>query len=235
MSTSDRSGAKYAALLKLAEAKFGAWLVEVQHPERERRTKELVRQHRNVGFSDRATYLLALEQKLLQTAVRKRITIYADVARKQNSLEMLSEPRLAELRERNMTLVKGSLTALKGLLGRAGNAVGAADSAFPAELMYAQIEAKLLDVVNSKLRVLAAEGEMLSGGVDDVKAERVSYLEEINAWMKRENLPTLEAARKHLGISLSALKSMRTKKGKPRYGAEALDRVLAVIREQKRG
>ena len=147
MSASSPGNAKYAALLKLAEAKFGAWLVEVQHPERERRTKELVRQHRNVGFSDRATYLLALEQKLLQTAVRKRITIYADVARKQNSLEMLSEPRLAELRERNMTLVRGSLTALKGLLGRAGNAVGAADSAFPAELMYVQIEAKLLDVV----------------------------------------------------------------------------------------
>jgi hypothetical protein len=58
---------------------------------------------------------------------------------------------------------------------------------------------------------------------------RRGYRTEVRHWMTREEISNLDLAAKRLGISLSALKSMMSKRGKRRYGDAALTRVLGVI------
>jgi lambda repressor-like predicted transcriptional regulator len=53
---------------------------------------------------------------------------------------------------------------------------------------------------------------------------------EIQAWMKRKGIENLDNAARRLGLSKSALKSIMSDRGKPRYGAETLKRVLDEIK-----
>jgi len=58
---------------------------------------------------------------------------------------------------------------------------------------------------------------------------RRGYRTEVRQWMVHQGIPTLAAAAKRLGMSLSALKSIMSERGKPRYGDAALTRILGSI------
>jgi hypothetical protein len=58
---------------------------------------------------------------------------------------------------------------------------------------------------------------------------RRGYRKEIRRWMTQERLRTLPEASKELGISLSALKSVNSDRGKRRYSEATLIRILGVI------
>jgi hypothetical protein len=60
---------------------------------------------------------------------------------------------------------------------------------------------------------------------------RKGYREECNKWMKRHGYETLEQASKHLAISIDVLKSIRTDKGKKRYGDDPAPESFNGIRE----
>jgi hypothetical protein len=59
---------------------------------------------------------------------------------------------------------------------------------------------------------------------------RRGYRLEVRQWMEREGVPTLDLAAKHLHISLSALKSIMSERGKRRYAQAVLTRILENIR-----
>ena len=58
---------------------------------------------------------------------------------------------------------------------------------------------------------------------------RQSYLAEVNAWMVREHLGTVDEEAARLRIDVSALKSIRSSRGRLRCSQETLNRVLRTI------
>lgn len=75
-----------------------------------------------------------------------------------------------------------------------------------------------------------AEGQMLRKAEAFTEPkQRQSYRAEVDAWMAREHLGTLNAAAGRLRIDVSALKSIRSSKGRLRCGQETLERVLGTI------
>lgn len=73
-----------------------------------------------------------------------------------------------------------------------------------------------------------------AGVVTDTEAltepkRRQSYRAEVDAWMARQNLRTLGEAAGRLTIDVSALKSIRSSRGRLRCGQETLNRVLETI------
>ena len=58
---------------------------------------------------------------------------------------------------------------------------------------------------------------------------RRGYRTDVRKWMKVEQIPTVAIAAKRIGISQSALKSMMSARGKPRYGEATLTRILGII------
>jgi hypothetical protein len=74
-------------------------------------------------------------------------------------------------------------------------------------------------------RVAEAQAMPITGA----KKPRHGYRREIQQWMKRAQLNDLDQARRRLGISVSTLKSIMSDKGKARYGADTLERVLKEI------
>jgi hypothetical protein len=80
----------------------------------------------------------------------------------------------------------------------------------------------------------AAEGQ--EAGMANAEAEaltepkrRQSYLAEVNAWMVREHLGTVDEEAARLRIDVSALKSIRSSRGRLRCSQETLNRVLRTI------
>lgn len=71
-------------------------------------------------------------------------------------------------------------------------------------------------------------------GSPRLKRERVGYRKEVLAWMTHQGFDSVEGAARRLGISKSALKSIMSDKGKTRYGADLLKRVLKEIGCQER-
>jgi hypothetical protein len=61
------------------------------------------------------------------------------------------------------------------------------------------------------------------------ETERRGYRTEVREWMAREGVATLEFAAKRLHISVSALKSVMSKRGKCRYGEATLAQILGTI------
>lgn len=61
------------------------------------------------------------------------------------------------------------------------------------------------------------------------RGERRGYRTEIDEWMKREGLTSLDQARRRLGISKDTLKSIRSSKGEKKYSDETLAKVLKQI------
>jgi hypothetical protein len=61
------------------------------------------------------------------------------------------------------------------------------------------------------------------------------YRKQIQDWMEREGLEKVEHAARRLHLSKSALKSIMSSKGKPRYSRETLKRVLKEIGSEKEG
>ena len=64
---------------------------------------------------------------------------------------------------------------------------------------------------------------------------RKGYRTEILKWMASKDLSTVAQVAKKLGVSRSTLKSIMSTKGKPRYGTETLERILAEIGYTERG
>jgi hypothetical protein len=58
---------------------------------------------------------------------------------------------------------------------------------------------------------------------------RQGYKKEVDQWMEKKGLGKLSEAADRLGISLSTLKSIRSNKGRMRYGKETLEAVLKKI------
>jgi len=69
----------------------------------------------------------------------------------------------------------------------------------------------------------AAQSKPIGG-----KTPRQGYREAVKAWMKANE--TVEEAARRLGVSKSTLKSIMSAKGKARYGADTIERVLSHIR-----
>jgi hypothetical protein len=79
-----------------------------------------------------------------------------------------------------------------------------------------------------------AEGQEAGTANADAEAlaepkRKRSYRAEVDEWMVRENVGTVAEAAKRLVLDLSALKSIRSSRGKLRYGEETLNRVLKTI------
>jgi hypothetical protein len=62
-----------------------------------------------------------------------------------------------------------------------------------------------------------------------IKGTKRGYRAEIKAWMKRKGISKNAEAAKHLGLSESALKSIMSSRGKRRYSADRLRRVLSAL------
>jgi len=75
-------------------------------------------------------------------------------------------------------------------------------------------------------RRIDSRGTFLS---DRVPVTRRGYRQEIQQWMKAQQIPTVAQAAKRLGISKSALKSIMSDKGSVRYGDDRLNLVLSEI------
>lgn len=149
------AGSDLTKLADLAEARFMAWHQGLPE-ERERKLKEKLRGQR-LTSGGRAAHAFSIEEELLTLTVEKRIAIYKGVSDEFKNLEMLSKPRIDELRERVMRLVKASCGALQDDIERVIRAAGDG-STLPEPHRYVALEAKILDVVNAHLRVLETEG-----------------------------------------------------------------------------
>lgn len=77
---------------------------------------------------------------------------------------------------------------------------------------------RLRDIANKQ--ALAEDHEALGTPIPH------GYRTHIRQWMKREGLENLEQAARRLRLSKSALKSIMSNQGKPRYGRSTLERVL---------
>jgi len=162
MAEPDLSKADFAALLDLSEKKFNRWLRKKLLPERDRRLGELKNQR--LTFGGRASHAAGINEELLSRKVRKRIGFYAGVAHDSGNPEMLSAQRLAEFRDRIMTSVGLACARMKNDIEMEARAVGnvseAQLQALLNEQLYAQLRARVFDVVNAELGVLEAEGEL---------------------------------------------------------------------------
>src|SRR5207248_968953 len=114
---------------------------------------------KNLTAGARAVYALRITKDTESRAVRKGIAIYAKVARDSHCSEMLSKPRLDEFRERIMTTVSPTISALKLRIENELVAIGWPKSTWPNDLRYAHLHANILEIVNIELRVLEAEGK----------------------------------------------------------------------------
>ena len=88
-----------------------------------------------------------------------------------------------------------------------------------------------LATITQRVTDAAAEETRESADPEDI-AERVrrrSYRKEVRQWMTHEGLRNLNEASKRLGVSMSALKSMISHRGKRRYGEASLIRILGII------
>lgn len=68
-----------------------------------------------------------------------------------------------------------------------------------------------------------------SNSADAGALAKRGYRGEVRRWMARESVSTVDEAAKRLAISLSALKSIMSDRGKRRYSEETLTRVLEII------
>jgi hypothetical protein len=59
------------------------------------------------------------------------------------------------------------------------------------------------------------------------QAPRHGYRDQVRAWMKEKEIKNIREAAKHLGVSISTLKSIMSNKGERRYGEDTLAAVLA--------
>lgn len=146
--------------LKLVEAKFRRWNKAEFQPEFDRRIKELKTTQRDVPFNGRALLTIQLYRDLLARQCRKRIAIYADVARDTGNPIMLLEACLIGFEKRIRISLGAAIASLRVRTLRAARAVGLASSYLPNEARYVQLESDILDVVKSELGVLAAEGNL---------------------------------------------------------------------------
>jgi len=73
-------------------------------------------------------------------------------------------------------------------------------------------------------KAAAVESEVIGGA-----GRRRSYRQEVRQWMTQERIRTVLEASKRLGISLTALKSIRSDRGKRRCSEETLIRILGII------
>jgi hypothetical protein len=65
----------------------------------------------------------------------------------------------------------------------------------------------------------------------DGRPERTGHRTEVQRWMTSHGIEKLSDAAMRLGLSVSALKSIMSSVGKPRYGPDTLERVLGIIRK----
>lgn len=63
----------------------------------------------------------------------------------------------------------------------------------------------------------------------DTASARRGYNTEVRAWMKKNNIPSVEVAARRLGVGYDTLKAIMSDKGRGRYGAETLAEVLQKI------
>jgi hypothetical protein len=148
-------------LLDHAQACFMDWYVSFRE-ERERRFTDLGRGDLSIGR--RAVSAVRICEEMLVREVTKRIEIYKAVSDEYRNTEMLSTPLINQFREQVMTSVRSSIGELKGHLSRAHAAAGD-PTLLPDSQRFVTIEANILDVVNTKLRVLETEGAIRNGDI----------------------------------------------------------------------
>jgi hypothetical protein len=171
MNPSESSEARFAALLEIADSQYFAWHISELAPERERRLHEL--QGLKLTSAGRALRAIQINQEQLVRAVRKRIGLYAEVARQHATVEMLSKPRLDQFRSRIMNTINVCILALKDHVHRDNVVAGdVPTSALPTENHYIQLETEILTIVNAELSAMEAEGKLAR--VSQTEAKQVA-------------------------------------------------------------
>lgn len=207
----------FEELLELASSRFYRWQHKVLRPERDRRIKE-------VGTLDmrangRAALCIEIYRELLQREVRKRITIYRNVAGEFPGSDMFSPSRLETLRKLIMTNVEAAVAGLKDRIEMSAHAAGDLLPP-PQQSAYTGLASNILDVVNDELRVLEAEGRLKwhsrrnTAPGTPINAEKSPELPTPNV-RKRRGRPSIPDERK-----AAALNAKNT--GKPNKDAATL-------------
>ena len=159
----------FAELLEYAEAEFADWQSEYIIPERDDRIAKL----KGMGLTSggRAVHAMNIYRQLLGREVRKRIEVYGTFARKYQNDEMLSKQRLDEHHDRIMTSVRHACNMLRDEIERDIAAAGDLPKpAWPDPFRYVQLESAILDIVNSKLKVLRSRGAIMAAQKQPISA-----------------------------------------------------------------
>jgi len=134
------------------------------------------------------------------------------------------------------------LATIDAVYDKSGGAVGRnwnshLDGSIQSEVMrqfersgeWQQFQDALLQVAEGQAARASEAGAAADPGPAAEPARRCGYRAEVRAWMKREGVLTLDPAAKRLAISLSALKSIMSVRGKRRYSQTTLNRILEII------
>ena len=155
-----RAGEVTSAHLVLVEQRFMDWNMHSRE-EVESKLKDLHCQ--DLTFGGRAFSALRIYEEDLVRTVTGHIAIYEGVSHEFRNSDMLSRSQLDQFRERIMTSVRWSLVSLKDRLER-DKAASGDPYPVPEPHRYSMIESKVLDVVNSKLRMLETKGAIAEAG-----------------------------------------------------------------------
>jgi len=72
---------------------------------------------------------------------------------------------------------------------------------------------------------------MQAAGKKSDEGTRQGYRREVMEWLRRTELENVEQAANKLGVSKSTLKSIMSSRGKIRYSADTLERILKIVRK----
>jgi hypothetical protein len=153
-------------LIAHAQARYMAWHQELRN-ERDLRLQNL--HSLNLEVAGRAFHRFKIYEELLIREVKEKIKIYKAVADEHSAVELLSKPRLDELREEIMTSVNWACMALRD--HNEGDRTVDYPGPFPEPNRYEALKGIVLSVVVTELAVLETEGRLL--GPKQVEAESV--------------------------------------------------------------
>jgi len=129
--------------------------------QKEERLKALARE--GLTPPGKALRILEIEKEFLALAIRERIAIYKRVCDQFESPEMLLPPRIDQFRCKVMTTVGHALLARRGDIHRYFREVGYEGEAL-GFIHYQSVASHMLDIVNSKLKVLETAAVPSTGG-----------------------------------------------------------------------
>jgi hypothetical protein len=129
----------------------------------------------DLSFDGRASHAISIYRMQWATRVKDRIGAYKQVAHKRKSVEMLSEARVGEFRERIIQTIGLAIQQLQFHIVHDHFASGAVDP-LPLATRYTTLYKDLVDVADSELKVLKAAGEVETEEHTTVEAQPASAI-----------------------------------------------------------